>query len=234
MDFEWTADNKPKIERQNSGAEPAILGEIIEFPAVLVSMKKWPGQVVDSFQRYVRPLRQPTLSKFIKDLTAITQEQVDAGDHLPLVLSAFDTWLRVHGLSVDVDDASCCVATWGDVDVMTVLRKDLARHNVPLPPLFRRWIDLKSVWTQHWKTKPTGGLEACVRSLGFDFEGRAHSGLVDSLNTSKIAIELARTGFRFVRATRGVDANGLPFGSREREEQQRDGEAARNKRPRVL
>ena len=42
----------------------------------------------------------------------------------------------------------------------------------------------------------------CRRSCGLQFEGRAHSGLVDSKNTAAICIQMMRQGFVFSRATR--------------------------------
>jgi hypothetical protein len=35
---------------------------------------------------------------------------------------------------------------------------------------------------------------------------------VDAQNTAKIVVNMRREGFRFVRTTRGCDANGVPYG----------------------
>ncbi|PSN54787.1 hypothetical protein C0J52_02011 [Blattella germanica] len=70
--------------------------EIIEFPAVLVNTEK--QKIVDQFQSYCRPVVNPTLSPFCKELTGITQEQVEAADTFPVVLDNFEAWLKKNNL----------------------------------------------------------------------------------------------------------------------------------------
>ena len=83
----------------------------------------------------------------------------------------------------------------------------------------QREINLKddAVFKRHYGWRPRGGLQRCVNSIApgsVVWEGRAHNGLVDSRNTAKIVVHMANTGYRFVRATRGMDANGVPYGLR--------------------
>ena len=110
--------------------------------------------------------------------------------------------------------ARFALVTWSDADLMTQLHRELKWRKLPRPWYFTRWINLKLLWKQHYRREPTGGLQACVESLGLTFEGRAHSGLVDARNTAKIAADMARQGMRFVRTTRGCGADGEPFGTR--------------------
>lgn len=70
--------------------------EIIEFPAVLVSTEL--QQVIDHFQAYCRPVLNSTLSGFCKELTGITQEDVDTADTFPQVAEDFEAWLTKHKL----------------------------------------------------------------------------------------------------------------------------------------
>ena len=70
--------------------------EIIEFPAVLVNTEL--QKIVDHFQAYCRPIINPTLSPFCKELTGIEQEQVDAADTFPKVLDDFEAWLKKNKL----------------------------------------------------------------------------------------------------------------------------------------
>ena len=46
----------------------------VEFPAVLLDVSN--GEVVSTFQKYVLPIEQPTLSDFCKQLTGITQVKI--------------------------------------------------------------------------------------------------------------------------------------------------------------
>ena len=95
---------------------------------------------------------------------------------------------------------------------------ELHHKSIDLPPCFDRWINLKddSVFQKHYHREPRGGLRTCVESVGAKWEGRAHNGLVDSINTAKIVRDMVRTGFRFTRSTRGLDRNGVPFGRQQK------------------
>ncbi|KAK7195518.1 Exonuclease [Novymonas esmeraldas] len=68
--------------------------EIIEFPVVVLDTATL--RIVAQFHRYVRPLRNPTLTTFCTELTGITQAVVDGADPLPVVVAAFQTWLETE------------------------------------------------------------------------------------------------------------------------------------------
>lgn len=91
---------------------------------------------------------------------------------------------------------------------------ELQHKSIDRPPCFDRWINLKddAVYRRHYHREPRGGLRACVESTGAAWEGRAHNGLADSINTAKIVRDMVRTGFRFTRSTRGLGRDGVPFG----------------------
>jgi inhibitor of KinA sporulation pathway (predicted exonuclease) len=306
LDFEWTCCNRRKMEPH---------AEIIEFPSVLLQLR--PGtqrvpagaEVVSEFQTYVRPRHNPLLTPFCKELTAISQDDVDSGVSLAEALVMHTRWLEEHGVNASLDRDSgtvsfsgptACVVTWTDVDVLTTLHTQTVSEEIELPPLFRQgWIDLKKAFVSHFHREPRGGLQRCVESLGWvsevsplaristsklpsparrtlapthcssttltstfhrcrcrynhnhyihstcapsspthlpthapppplhlcslKFEGRAHSGLVDSINTAKIAARMASEGHKFVRVTRGFDRTGTPHGKKSR--LQRESEA---------
>ena len=69
-----------------------------------------------------------------------------------------------------------------------------------------------SIFKRHYRVKIRGGLRACVKSVGEKWEGRAHNGLIDSINTAKIVRNMVQSGFCFTMTTRGLDNNGIPFG----------------------
>eukprot|EP00937_MAST-01D_sp_MAST-1D-sp2_P006243 g6243.t1 len=216
LDFEWTADK---------GRRVLPVAEITQFPSVLVDLRGAPcACIAGEFDTFVRPTLNPRLSAFATELTGITQAQVDAAPAIGEALRRYTRWLAGRGL---VDAAGQRVgrwvaATWGDVDIMSTLRLELAHKGLPFPAFFDRWIDLKNdaIFKRHFGWRARGGLRHCVDNIApgrVAWDGRAHNGLVDSRNTAKIVLEMARGGFRFVRATRGLDADGLPFGQRLRE-----------------
>ena len=176
---------------------------------------------ISAFDTFVRPTLNPVLSDFSIRLTAITQPQVDAAPTIDVALNQYMSWLQSLGL-VDSSDGRrkghWCFVTWGDGDIMSTLRRELDYKSIRLPPCFDRWINLKSdsMFKKHYGREPRGGLRACVESVGATWEGRAHNGLVDSLQTAKIVRHMVQTGFRFTRPTRGLGKDGIPFGHKKR------------------
>ena len=75
------------------------------------------------------------------------------------------------------------------------------------------------MFQRHYKREAKGGLKACVESCcgGNSFEGRPHSGIVDSRNTAKIVMHMLQTGFRFRANTRGLAPDGRPWGQKPRQ-----------------
>ena len=151
------------------------------------------------------------------DLTAISQDQVDGAPTLDIAIERYMKWLESLHL-VDEEGTrrgNWCFVTWGDVDIMTTLRQEVQFKKLAFPPCFDCWINLKSdsVFKRHYGRDPRGGLRSCVESVGATWEGRAHNGLIDSINTAKIVRHMVRTGYRFTRSTRGLDKSGIPFGN---------------------
>jgi len=62
IDFEATCEHQAPVNYQQ---------EIIQFPAVLVDIRN--GIVIDQFDSFVKPVLNPKLSSFCKELTGITQ-----------------------------------------------------------------------------------------------------------------------------------------------------------------
>ena len=60
---------------------------------------------------------------------------------------------------------------------------------------------MKAIFKRHFGWEPRGGLQTVVERCGFSFDGRAHSGLVDSVNTAKIVRKMLEEGFQFTRST---------------------------------
>ena len=220
VDFEWTADDRKKM---------LPCSEITQFPSVLVRLSGTTSHVVDEFDTFVRPTFNPTLTSFAKTLTAIAQADVDAAPTLDVVLVRYTCWLQSHGLC-DAEGGklgSWCFCTWSDADIGGQLASECRHKVLTLPSCFESWVDLKEVYGRHYKIPPRGGLQACVERLGLEFSGRAHNGLVDSQNTAKIVLHMARgegffgPAFVFRRPTRGLDTFGYTYGSKASREAKR-------------
>lgn len=69
---------------------PHEFPEIIQIAAILVDTKMF--EELDSFVSFVKPQFNPILSEYIKDLTHITQEEVDTAEDFITVMKRFTSW----------------------------------------------------------------------------------------------------------------------------------------------
>lgn len=75
------------------GGWPLAEMEIIEIGATLVDAS---GHELDHFQRFVRPLRRPHLTAFCRELTHISQANIDSAQPFPTVWAQCERWLGSH------------------------------------------------------------------------------------------------------------------------------------------
>lgn len=217
LDFEWTADNKARMLPHP---------EIIEWSCVLVNMTPRPARIVSELQLYVKPEHNPVLTTFSKELTAISQAQVDAGCSLREAIATFEQWMKAHGLLVVANNTTSnantspsklnyAIVTWSDSDLGSTLSTQMRALEIPRRPHFDAWINLKIAYERVYK-KSSRGLQRCVEAIGLRFDGRAHSGLVDSINTARIVLDMVnRQNFRgFCRTTRFLTPDWEMVGSR--------------------
>lgn len=106
LDVEATCEATRKYRNINHGFETGCFqypNEIIEFPVVLL---RWNEDThgldtVAIFHSYVRPTFRPKLTKFCRDLTGVTQAQVDAAPVWKGVVEKFFHFLQSHDLVED-------------------------------------------------------------------------------------------------------------------------------------
>jgi inhibitor of KinA sporulation pathway (predicted exonuclease) len=152
--------------------------ETIEIGAVLLLLDRgearWP-----EFQTFVRPLRLPRLSSFCRELTGITQENVDAAPAFPDALRLFLEWSQPLEQVV--------LATWSRYDVWQ-LDLDLEAHG--LPKLALPYLDVKKLAARIAGSK---SFEETARELAPD-EGAMprHRALADARRTARILYRLLR------------------------------------------
>ena len=152
--------------------------EIIEIGAVLLLRDRahstWP-----EFQTFVRPRRLPRLSSFCRELTGITQENVDAAPTFPEALRLFLEWSQPLEQVV--------LATWSRYDLWQ-LDLDLEAHG--LPKFAIPLLDVKKLAARIVGTK---SFEQTAREL--DPEGVAlpsHRAIADARRTARILNRLLR------------------------------------------
>jgi len=152
--------------------------ETIEIGAVRLLLDRaasaWP-----EFQTFVRPRRFPHLSSFCRELTGITQEEVDVAPSFPEALRRFLEW------SQPLDEV--VLATWSHYDVWQ-LDLDLEAHD--LPKLGFPWLDVKKLAARSVGTR---SFDETARELVPDAAATStHRALADARVTARILDRLLR------------------------------------------
>ena len=167
IDLEATTDE---------GGWPVTEMEIIEIGATLVDRK---GQELDHFQCFVRPLRRPLLTPFCRELTHITQANVDAAQPLTDVWRLFERWLGQHHARLDG------WASWGDYD-----RKQLLQEwqRLQLDSILSRvpHMNLKQRFAKVCRLERPLSLNGALQLAGLQFNGQQHRALEDARNTARL------------------------------------------------
>ena len=162
IDLEATTDE---------GGWPVTDMEIIEIGATLVDRK---GRELDQFQRFVRPSRRPLLTPFCRELTHITQANIDAAQPLGEVWPAFERWLGQHHTRLEG------WASWGDYDRRQFERvcKDAGVGY----PFGISHLNIKTLFAIAHGLEHEIGLDMAYAQLGLTMEGTHHRGVDDAWN----------------------------------------------------
>jgi inhibitor of KinA sporulation pathway (predicted exonuclease) len=149
--------------------------EIIEIGAVMLQSAA--GPAIGEFERFVRPIIAPILSDFCKQLTTITQEQIDAAEDFKTVFPEFVRW-------IGAEDFIFC--SWGQYD-LNQLRLDCERHQMEFPPSLENHINLKNEFARVFKVRRCGMARA-LRHAKIPLEGTHHRGIDDARNIARLAM----------------------------------------------
>lgn len=146
--------------------------EIIEIGAVALDES---ARVIDRFQAFVRPVRHPILTDFCRELTTITQSDVDAAHALPEVTAAFRDWVATTGADL--------WGSWGIFDRM-LFERDFAYHGIasPLPPTHT---NLRECFEEAVAARPQD-FGTALGWAGLTFEGQQHRGIDDARNIARL------------------------------------------------
>ena len=167
IDLEATTDD---------GGWPLEEMEVIEIGASIVTRS---GREVDHFQRFIRPVRRSLLTPFCRQLTRITQANIDSAMPMTQVWEQFERWLRQHLPHLEA------WASWGDYD-----RKQLQQEwqqkqlNSALAHLAHH--NLKQQFAQARHLKQALGLNSALQLAGLQFHGQQHRALEDARNTARL------------------------------------------------
>ena len=156
------------------GPPPQGIQEIIEIGALKLNRY---GEVIDSFNKFIKPTVNPILSDFCKRLTSIQQEDVNRSKTFPIILEQWQDW-------IDIYDEPYVLCSWGKFD------EDLLRSECEFHQLDVEWLDSSiNVKAQYHKMKgrlEMSGLKSVIKAEGFEFSGVHHRAISDAENLAKI------------------------------------------------
>lgn len=138
------------------------------------------GDVNSTFSKFVRPVVNPHLSGFCKQLTSITQANVDGARTFDKVVEEFIEWGEMY-------DDEYILLSWG-ADDQKLLANDCKLHKVDHDFTWR-YVDLKKAYRNLKMLHHASGLKATVKKEGFEFTGLHHRAISDAENLAKVFIK---------------------------------------------
>src|SRR5690606_17577252 len=138
-------------------------------------------KILSEFHQYVKPTFQPKLTKFCTELTGIQQETVDQGKSLKETLQMVHQWLQQNGLISEKDifrlDSNMRITylkkfafvTCGDWDLNIMLPKQCKRENIVVPEYFKKYVNIKHVFTNFMRKKAYG-MPTMLKELNLNLE----------------------------------------------------------------
>ncbi len=159
------------------GRPPKGITEIIEIGAVKIDRY---GEANSFFSRFVKPTVNPLLSGFCKNLTSISQENVDGARNFSRVIEEFQHWGEMF-------DDEYVLLSWG-VDDQKLLRNDCLLHDVN-DRFVDQYVDLKRAYRKLKNLKHASGLKSTVKREGYDFTGLHHRAISDAENLAKVFVK---------------------------------------------
>lgn len=167
IDLEASCDEGDKL--------PGDEMEMIEVGAVWATLD---GRILAEFHALVRPVLHPRLTPFCRQLTGITQADVDGAPLFPEVAARLASFAELHG-----HEASTW-GSWGKYDAKQ-LERDCARHGIENPLARFEHINLKRTFAKSRRIKEVGMARA-LQMVGLSLDGSHHRGLDDARNVAKL------------------------------------------------
>ncbi|AHF66834.1 MULTISPECIES: exonuclease domain-containing protein [Pseudomonas] len=158
------------------GGWPVAEMEIIEIGATLVNQD---GRELDHFERFVRPARRPLLTHFCRELTHISQSNIDSAASLSNVWPQFERWLSHHQARI------VGWASWGDYD-RKQLEEQWREHRLESALNELPYVNLKQRFAEARQLQRAPGLNSALQLAGMQFSGQQHRALVDARNTARL------------------------------------------------
>ena len=160
------------------GRPPKKVQEIIEIGALKIDPY---GDVQGHFKRFIRPVLNPNLSLFCRQLTNIDQVDINRAKTFPVVIEEFQDWIGFY------DDEEYLLCSWGRFDKI-MLHRDAILHDLETD-----WtephINIKKQYHELKRLRRTRGLKYAVTAEGFEFSGEQHRAYDDAINLAQVFVK---------------------------------------------
>jgi inhibitor of KinA sporulation pathway (predicted exonuclease) len=155
------------------------LAEIIEIGAVKVREIEGQLKIAETFQSFVKPLRDASFTQHTTTFTGITLQDIQNAPSLSKAVEEFRSW---------IGDEPYYMCAWGPDDKYQLV-KSCNEHKLPLD-----WIRNHNDIQKQFSRKHSGetyrqiGLKKALEMLEIGFEGSHHRAVDDAANTAKVFI----------------------------------------------
>lgn len=155
------------------------LAEIIEIGAAKVRDIEGRLQITETFQSFVKPLRDASFTQHTTTFTGITLQDIQSAPYLPAAIDAFRTW---------IGEEPYYMCAWGPDDKYQLV-KSCNEHKIPLDWI-RNHNDIQKQFSRKRNTETYRqiGLKKALEMLEISFEGSHHRAVDDAVNTAKVFI----------------------------------------------
>jgi len=165
IDLEATCCNQGSVKREEM--------ETIEIGAVMVDAKSL--EIVDEYEIFIKPIINSILTPFCKELTTITQKDVEESREYKEVIEDLKIWLLKY------DDFIFC--SWGDYD-KSQFERDCKLHGIAYP-FNEEHLNIKKLFAKVHKIKPCG-LDEALKYVDLELLGTHHRGIDDARNMARL------------------------------------------------
>ncbi|CAO4384936.1 unnamed protein product [Caenorhabditis nigoni] len=186
LDFETTSD----------GETHDYPFEVIQFSVVPYDVKAKTILEGHAFNKFVRPIVNPILSKHCAELTGIKQESLNAADTFLVVYKQFSEWIRKNGFQ----ERKFAIVSDSSQDMWRIAQYQFRLVRETMPSMFRQWINIKKIFDdgledgQKNKLVGKSNIEKMSNYLGIELSGKAHDALSDCLNIVAITQKILEIG----------------------------------------
>jgi len=190
LDFEANCNENKTINPQ----------EIIEFPAILIKLRGENNrpEEIGRFHTYVKPRVHP-ISQFCTNLTGITQDMVDRGKDIEIVLNDHYLWLKLFGLdpfNPTLYGYRFAYMSCGNWDLQTCLPNLALHFKIKYPLCLKIWLNIKREFMNFYSRPKPYDLHALLKEFDLEPHGKHHSGMDDTINITRILILMIKDGYK--------------------------------------